>query len=472
MKNAIPTAFLPYTQQPVCWMTYYGDILNGILFAPFERDDYFYIISNNQLKAFRVWQKETPGDWDKLDTLGWKFSDYSALTPVPELDSGQMAGNPLETAARTLRWTYRKMFVFGAGASAFCIFGEGANALREFPWRPPLANELFHERFEDLLEKYPGARHIIPDLIASGNDLEAFMERQWERIRKGYSPADLANFINIQFYLRELTQQFTAETAKAFYRHSLFTRFASQLRNYLAQHAREGVSLVSFNYDTLLDQALEAADVLRLDTMQGYTPINERQAALFKPHGSWNWGWRAKQPQTSFAQHLYDQRLDLGQAYRSCLGSLDQIYHRYSWGRESAHHPNGLGRFVLSKDRLEVIAPDSSTGYFPALLIPLRDKDELLMPYAHQDYLSNYALPEVEDLYLIGWKGSEAIFNNLLKEHGHRLKRITVVNPDLERVQQNLAPYLSGKTVEWNHAPFFSDFVDKHLPHIFPDSHD
>jgi hypothetical protein len=52
--------------------------------------------------------------------------------------------------------------------------------------------------------------------------------------------------------------------------------------------------------------------------------------------------------------------------------------------------------------------------YIPQLLVPLKNKDDFKLPPSHLDYL-NTNLPYVNDIMIIGWKGTEAKFQELLK---------------------------------------------------------
>ena len=55
-------------------------------------------------------------------------------------------------------------------------------------------------------------------------------------------------------------------------------------------------------------------------------------------------------------------------------------------------------------------------AFFPQILIPLKEKDEFVMPKEHEDEMVRM-LKKASEILVIGWKGSEAHFLNCLKEN-------------------------------------------------------
>ncbi|HUS03650.1 MAG TPA: hypothetical protein VMY77_18045 [Chitinophagaceae bacterium] len=70
------------------------------------------------------------------------------------------------------------MIILGAGASA------GFSSLNEnFPKRPPLTVELFHDEYESILEEFPGTKQLS-SLTASGENLEEFFQKKMGVFKK------------------------------------------------------------------------------------------------------------------------------------------------------------------------------------------------------------------------------------------------------------------------------------------------
>jgi hypothetical protein len=60
---------------------------------------------------------------------------------------------------------------------------------------------------------------------------------------------------------------------------------------------------------------------------------------------------------------------------------------------------------------------------------------------------------------VIGWKGNEKLFNQLLKEQANRISKVVIVDPAPEVIEQNLEFLLSRPGVEKKNYNDFEDFV-------------
>ena len=123
------------------------------------------------------------------------------------------------------------------------------------------------------------------------------------------------------------------------------------------------------------------------------------------------------------------------------------------------------GKYSLNKDLIRRISvSDNQSLHYPALLLPYRDKDEFVMPYQMQHALTQY-FNGVSELFLIGWKGNEEVFNTRLKTHAHRLRKITIVNPKAAEVRENLERAgFDLSRYEMNEISDFETFVLNHFP--------
>ena len=257
------------------------------------------------------------------------------------------------------------------------------------------------------------------------------------------------------------------------YRHNLYSLFANKLHNHLANRT-EQVALVSFNYDTILDQFIEKVFNVSFQNMNDYIDFNNRDVLLFKPHGSCNWGWLAKNKEhikilnKSFCEGLYIEKKELWEIYYMILGDLNEMVYNKSWGIEKGDN-NGKGRYTINKNKIEVMNQEWGYDYLPAMLMPYRDKDEFVMHYDHQHIL-RWFTNQVEEIYLIGWKGNEDLFNSLLKSQAHKLKKIVIVNPFEEKNQEvsnHLKKRLDLSRYEVEVIKDFETFVLKDMDKIF-----
>jgi flagellar basal body rod protein FlgG len=108
--------------------------------------------------------------------------------------------------------------------------------------------------------------------------------------------------------------------------------------------------------------------------------------------------------------------------------------------------------------------------YFPQLLIPLKEKDQFILPQEHNDYLVNN-LKNVNEILIIGWKGTENKFLELLKHSiSNKPVNITSVNAgfkDIETTLKSVLPnaivnhYLEGHNLRRTDNTFLLNNMDK-----------
>jgi len=471
----IPIEWHIHYEQPAHFVTYYGDIYHGRIVEHHQHEDRFFILSNNQAIEFRD-LKPDERTLENYQRLGWEIRDPKIIKfIVKEQQLGVVDGKIDTTRYGDQQW--KRMFVFGAGASAHCLFGKNKKQLYESMLRPPLGYEIFDETYDETIENFEGARLSVPLFEARGKDIEGCLEEEWIKLRNAYNPSITARHINLQFYLQTLFHWISADVTRSHYRSNLYSLFANKLQSYLAGKT-ERVAMVSFNYDTILDQFVEKIFNAPFKSMHDYIDYNNRQVLLFKPHGSCNWGWPVKQRQQlssdhrNFQQALYEQRTELWDIYYHLLGDFNSMVHNHAWGIESSTNKNRLGRYTVNKNKIEVMEHGKGYEYFPALLMPYRDKDEFVMHYDHH-HAMQWFVGDMEELYLIGWKGNEDVFNRLLETHARNLRKIVIVNPNEKKnkeVSKNLTKLLElkkGITIEV--VDSFEKFVLAEMDKIFTD---
>ncbi|MBL1180863.1 MAG: hypothetical protein D8M18_07140 [Bacteroidetes bacterium] len=424
------------------------------------------------MQEFQRLQKHTLEDYQRL---AWEIRDPRIIKfIVKQQELGVVDGGMDTTRHGNQQW--KRMFVFGAGASAHCLFGKNKKQQYESMMRPPLGYEIFDEAFGETIDNFEGARLSVPLFEARGRDIEGCLEDEWIKLRNAYNPSITARHINLQFYLQTLFHWISADVVRTHYRNNLYSLFVNKLQSYLAGKT-ERVAMVSFNYETILDEFIEKIFNAPFRTMHDYVDYNKRQILLFKPHGSSNWGWPVRNRQQLNVQNknlqdsLYEQRTELWDIYYRLLGDFNNMVHNHAWGIEGSHNKHHLGRYTVNKNKIEVIQHNKGYEYFPALLMPYRDKDEFVMHYDHHHAL-NWFVGDMEELYLIGWKGNEEVFNRLLKNQANRLKKIVIVNP-AEKKNKEVSKYLSRhldlKRYTIEVVDTFEKFVLEEMDKIFAD---
>lgn len=316
------------------------------------------------------------------------------------------------------------MVIFGAGASydsaqAFPVDGPHAG-----PWRPPLANDLFRDQygtFGGIIRKYSKLTRILPYLrepTAHGSVEQTLESLQTQRRDYQERQRELAA---VKFYLSDLLMQVTDE----WHGHTNgVTNYAPLVDEILRLHKSDDpVCLVTFNYDLLLERALDTFDFKPRD------PENYLQShpvlKVFRLHGSVNWS----------------RTVGVGGPR---LSPQDLI--------ERADALPDFDRFILANAATEWEAPTPYGGIFPAIAIPVQTKTEehFECPASHREQLEQM-LPLITKILIIGWQAREAHFLQMLKHRVSTLNQLThlmVVGKDYDDSNTILRYFLDqiGKT--------------------------
>ena len=173
---------------------------------------------------------------------------------------------------------------------------------------------------------------------------------------------------------------------------------------------REEVCFVTFNYDTMLDEAISQVLRIQLSSLDEY--IANPYYCLIKLHGSVDWGrevdWIPSLPGVN-QQHLIEKvdSLAITDRYR--------IVHSFPMLRE--------GDCLV----------------FPALAIPVENKDEFSCPRTHVDRLERL-LPSVTRVLTVGWRATEADFLGMLRvmKRGPKLMIVSGDKRGAEETSANL----------------------------------
>jgi SIR2-like protein len=294
------------------------------------------------------------------------------------------------------------MVIFGAGASfdSSPTYPLGAappgassedhhNAFN----RPPLAKELFANRplFIEAIDHYPQCKTIVPMLrahaITSGQRSIETLLQEIEEEAKTY-PQGRQELAAVQCYLQRAISDCQRNWRVAT---RGITNYLSLLREIERTNTGgEPVCLVTFNYDTLLEDALQHFGY----TFHQMTDYTERLEPfrLFKLHGSVDWGQIVEnqlpadvspQHPASVLTHLIDHAAEL-------------------------HVSN---EFVLCGSSTMGVA--NGRPVFPAIAIPVEKKDQFACPRTFVEQLVQ-VLPQVSKILVVGWRATEDHFLRLM----------------------------------------------------------
>lgn len=454
------------TQLPSTWendfgyfITYWGEIFSGIAFKKDISADEFYIIPMYKFKEFDEQLQKSVRSEINFDEYGIKIQSPNIIEkhiPKNTLKINSNYDNYINISPTN---RYKRMYVFGAGATYSCVSGQGKSSIAGYKWKSPLGNELFAERFDEIIQKYPGLIEIIPKYELQENNIETIMELDWYKIIKSRNVKLTSQHIQIQYYLQELFSIISNELPKDYFRYNLYQSFV-QLIFETEKKDNDIPVLVNFNYDTCLDKALEGQFQFKFSKLTDYMDQDGTNHFLyFKPHGSCNWCWEFKSDfnesgQVNISKWLYNKQISPAKIYYDYLSG--PMITDLGLGIESGFHPHSIGKLTPNRDLIKVNS--NYKNKFPAVLLPFKDKDDFVMPYSHQGYLQGI-IGEISELVLIGWKGNEHLFNTLFKKHANNLKVITIVNPDSKGVKANLEEYLTNKAITFFEYADFETYV-------------
>lgn len=194
---------------------------------------------------------------------------------------------------------------------------------------------------------------------------------------------------------------------------------------------RQPVCLVTFNYDTLLEDALLHFG-LSIEALADYTQKHPFYR-LFKLHGSVNW---AREVETEL--HVQNPGNSPSIA-RELIARVAEIRISENYVLTGGERPVGL---VNGK------------ACFPAIAIPVEKKRSFECPQHMLDELTAL-FPQVSKMLLIGWHATEAPFLGLLKKHlKPRVHLHTVAGTEGEglninrQIQAALADQLSDDLID------------------------
>jgi hypothetical protein len=297
------------------------------------------------------------------------------------------------------------LVVLGAGASYDAIGNRSQLPAPERVWAPPLTRDLFGvPNFLRILNDYPAARglaeHVRHALAVA--DRPTTLEDELDRAEREAErdPLRRRALVAMRFYLQDLFKRCSEDWLES---QAGLTNQQWLVRTIELWRASrdEPVLWVTFNYDTILDTAIEdhyGVDLAATAGLQAYAA--DSRYVLIKLHGSYNWATRTSLAPAATWQDSLRRLINEAGNY-NVIGPIRHL------GREA-------GRRVHVADLVELVQPGVELLSLPAIAIPLRSKDEFACPLEHVARLETL-LPSVDRVLSIGWRGAEASFLERLK---------------------------------------------------------
>jgi hypothetical protein len=295
--------------------------------------------------------------------------------------------------------------IFGAGASydSNPSWRPGGVPAAE-AYRPPLADQLFGDRelFAEAIARFERFHPIIPRLRhTEGRTVENVMQEL--QAEAGEDPERHRQLAAVRYYLQFMLWECTRRWRDQAKGISNYKSLLDQIRH--RRKADDVVCLATFNYDTLLEDAMPGIG-LTIGGLADYVGGHPHYK-IIKVHGSVNW---ARQVETSIVY----QNENAWQAAYAHIERADQL--------------------KLSSAFVHVDSFPCGRGLFPAVAIPVEVKSHFECPQEHLDFLCKH-LERTDRLLLIGWRATEAHFLDLLAKHlpGH-VRALIVAGSEREAI--------------------------------------
>lgn len=307
--------------------------------------------------------------------------------------------------------------------------------------RPPLGDQLFELRdiFASAAEQIPKCQLILDQLRNRPSNVS--VEQQLEEIRDqahGY-PEGRRQLVAVQFYLQWIISECQAKWNERIRSNTTYRALLGQIDR---QMRGRPVCLVTFNYDTLLEEAFSSLD-RQFESIDDY--VSRDDYKIIKPHGSVNWvreisGLMDVDP--SF------HPLDVTSTVISAGDTLTPSDNYYLVPEQDRKR---LGRVVPyysipNKPGVQMV--------LPAIAIPLEKKTGYSCPSTHVLALAE-CVSKTDKLLMVGWKGAENDFVSLLAKNLRQKIPKMIVSRSREsavNIRDKLLASGVGTTGDWNCA--------------------
>jgi len=340
--------------------------------------------------------------------------------------------------------------IFGAGASYDSDREEPARRAEDplrragIRLRPPLATNLFSRnrvtgRVLDELPVLQGAAARLVGLEGAGVEDELGRLQDEAAIDPIRAKQLLAARLYLRSSLRTITEQWWAEC------HGV-TSYAwlHDVLHGIQQGSGEDLCYLTFNYDRLLDQAVEALHGVRFTELQHYVDLVPG-VELHKLHGSLDWGW-AHPEVGGWAMRDHEQQTTaflLDNASRSSeVGGGEILVRRES--HEIVQRDRQLTEVGLRMPSPWIVP------YVPALAVPVRHKYGLVLPDPLIERMKQ-RLEMTTRLIIIGWRAQEDHVLSILRRHLLHNQATLIVDRDASSAAER-EQALQGADVRLGHV--------------------
>jgi hypothetical protein len=260
--------------------------------------------------------------------------------------------------------------------------------------------------FTTTMGRFPKCQPVIPRLRREDVQVEKEMEKlQAEAQEYAEGHRQLAS---IRYYLHvmlwECEKLWNRDWARGITNYKTLLDLIERQRK-----PGEEVCLVTFNYDRMLEDAMPAVGV----NIRGLGDYVTSSYKLIKLHGSVNWG---REVNIQLANPSHRNAWEIARELIDRVSDVD-ITERYHIAKS---YPVGYQDGMI---------------LFPAIAIPVESKGDYECPQEHVEVLKGF-LPMTTKIIVVGWRGMELPFRQLLGQYVSERVRVIVVSGSSEAAEQ------------------------------------
>lgn len=344
-----------------------------------------------------------------------------------------------------------RVYIFGAGAS------KGAQPNNVGDQRTaPLMDELFRPSYREYtaLTGLTDADLTVLRADIGDQPVENWLTAEWQRV-ENYGPqrqqAGRVRLARLAFYIWHMFLAISTTPARE-------TQYDRLLRQLLARD--EPFGLISFNYDTMLDQVVQDMLGWDLTTLESY-----HRAKLVKPHGSVNWLFFRRGTDPRIETDREGNVVDYAARYQLASGRM--------FGQPLSD--NGGDIYVIPPSHRAMRRADSvyrwvdNFHFYPLLMLPLLTKAEgtlstwvPAMPIKWAQEL----LREADDIYVVGYRARDETFRDMVSaaKDGARLHVVGRSRDSAQEVTDRVLGLSSTLTSGIIYDAGFAAYVDAGSP--------
>lgn len=303
------------------------------------------------------------------------------------------------------------------------------------PRRPPLARELFDPRFNETLLALDSIGEVVPELRWALRQPDGDIEAQLEALAEE-ATADMhraSEIMAIRFYLQEIIHESTSAWLQARGGVTNQSALFGRLDTWKRLHDEE-LCLIDFNYDVLLEDALQRRYGVPFLKLQDYLSALPN-CCLIKPHGSVRWVRRL-------------QKIE---------GNRNVIIH----SAMDLMEPEDIEML----DEPSLLYGGMAWACVPALAAPLRTKTVFQLPSQHMTRMKE-CLAQADRVITIGWRGREEQFLREWAGAREGEPQTLIVVTESEAASRQVAGHLNSRGLEFYDSPIhfgegFSGFMQE-----------